>query len=815
LRRLKAVDVALLCTLTAAWGVAFALHLQQVVSGRLAWVPVLVSAPGPGERYPSVRGFWSGNEAARHTFAVGDSLRRAGTADLAGVGPIGFVARVQSEAAADLSVPIGLERDGVAGEATLALAPVGQPWRIAPLVIAMALTGVLVLLRVPRAPVGRAFFLGAITYAIHWSLFQGGSAVQTYVWAAVFALTAAVMLPYCLRPALLFPQDIAPRDGRLPYWPWLFALFSPLATSWVFGVPFSHEVGQRGALTINVAFVATYLVLLTRNYLRSGPVGRRQLAWVVYGFYVGMVPIFAADAIAAFRPSLWWLHEVATICLIAVPACLLIAISRSHLFDIDRLISLTAVYTSLSLLLLAAVFTVIPTLAAAASATIGTEPGTIQLGLSVLLAGGFVLGGPYLRARTERVFFPERHRLATGFEQLLLRLSACASPVELLTLAGESLTALLRPDLCRIYVAAEGGGHALLFSTEARPLPSAPAPPTVSALPGPPADASVSPAIAADAPALTPLLGLQAPLEVSAQERRQTTLLPPGARALLESLGVAVVVPVTRAGRAAALIVLGAKRSGDVYTTTDMALLRGVADKLSTELLRFDEAETLRQERAVQAALSQYVPDPLVALLARGQEVEGGEREVSVLFVDLRSFTTFSERHRTDTVLSIVNRYTQEASGIISRHGGTVVEFLGDGLMAVFGAPEPLPAQSRAAVSCAREIVTAVRDLELAGPGESPIAVGIGITTGTAFVGNVRASDRLIYTAIGDVVNLASRLEGLTRSLDAAVAIDAATHAAAGGAAAPFRRHGPALVKGRDQAVEVYYLPLEEGGRTT
>jgi adenylate cyclase len=79
-------------------------------------------------------------------------------------------------------------------------------------------------------------------------------------------------------------------------------------------------------------------------------------------------------------------------------------------------------------------------------------------------------------------------------------------------------------------------------------------------------------------------------------------------------------------------------------------------------------------------------------------------------------------------------------------------------------------------------------------------------------VGNVRAADRFIYTAIGDVVNLAARLEGLTRSLDAAVAIDAATYTAAGDAAAHFTRHGPALVKGRDQVVEVYFLPLAQPG---
>jgi class 3 adenylate cyclase len=806
LRRLKRFDVALLCALTAVWAVAFTLHLRQVVRGRLAWVPVHVAAPRGPERYPRVSAFWSEKDDASRTLALGDRLLRAGKFDLTGVGPVGFVARAQAAAGADLTLPIVFEHAGVERAATLTLTPVGQPWRIAPLAAALAITGILVLLRVPQAPVGRAAFLGMVSYATHWSLFAGGPLVQTYAWATVFGLTSATMLPLTIRSALVFPQDIAPRDGRLPWWPWLFAVFSPLAMSWVFGVPFSLAVGQRGALITNVAFVVTFLGLLTRNYRRSDPVGRRQLKWVLYGFYVGLLPLFAADVVAAFRPGLWWLHEVASISLIAIPVCLVIAISRYNLFDINRLISLTAVYTLLSLLLIAAVMTVIPRLAAAASDAVSAEPATLQLGFSLVFAVALVLGGPRLRARAEHVFFPERHRLEVGFEQLLDQLSGCPTSDALLTLAGERLSKLLQPDMCRIYLATDEG-HVLFFATETK-SPFATTGPSRAAIPSPRQIRQAARRLEADEPAWRAIAALEAPVELSSGQARRGPTLPPDARAVLESLGVAAVVPVSRMGKAVALIVLGAKRSGDMYTTTDLTLLRGVADKLSSELLRFQEAESLRQSRAVQAALSEYVPDPLVALLARGREVEGGEREVSVLFVDLRSFTTYSERHGTDTVLAIVNRYTRTASSIINRHGGTVVEFLGDGLMAVFGAPAPLPAMSRAAVACACEIVTAVRELELGGVGDAAIAVGAGITTGTAFVGNVRAADRLIYTAIGDVVNLAARLEGLTRSLQAAVAIDAATYEAAGDTAADFQRHGPALVKGRDQAVEVYYLPL-------
>ena len=207
-------------------------------------------------------------------------------------------------------------------------------------------------------------------------------------------------------------------------------------------------------------------------------------------------------------------------------------------------------------------------------------------------------------------------------------------------------------------------------------------------------------------------------------------------------------------------------------------------------------------------AMRRYVPEPVAVRLTRGESIEGGEREVSVLFVDIRGYTTYSEQQAVGALFSVVNRYTEAVSAVIQRRGGTVVEFLGDGLMAVFGAPDPLSEHARVAVETACEIVGSVRNLALGADGDPPIAVGVGIASGEAFVGNIQTSDRLVYTAVGDVVNLASRIQGLTRQLDAAVAIDATTHFSAGDAAARFERHDQMPIRGRSEAVDVYSLPL-------
>jgi adenylate cyclase len=181
----------------------------------------------------------------------------------------------------------------------------------------------------------------------------------------------------------------------------------------------------------------------------------------------------------------------------------------------------------------------------------------------------------------------------------------------------------------------------------------------------------------------------------------------------------------------------------------------------------------------------------------------------SILFVDIRGYTSYAEDRPAAEVFSTVNRYTEIVSRVVRSHGGTVAEFNGDGMMVVFGAPAPLAQKERAAVAASREIVLSVRSLDLGAHREQPLEVGVGIATGKAFVGNIRAVDRLIWSAIGDTSNLAARLQGLTRELGAAIVIDAATWTAARDLVASFERHGRMPIRGRRQTEDIYALPLD------
>ena len=168
---------------------------------------------------------------------------------------------------------------------------------------------------------------------------------------------------------------------------------------------------------------------------------------------------------------------------------------------------------------------------------------------------------------------------------------------------------------------------------------------------------------------------------------------------------------------------------------------------------------------------SRFVPEAVVnQVLARtGGELRlGGELvEGTAMFTDLRGFTTFSEGLDAEEVIGLLNGYLGEISDAVLAHGGTLVSYLGDGLMAVFGAPLPQPDHADRAVAAAREMLAerlpSYNETLLARGFERGFKMGIGLNSGEFMSGNVGSQRRLEYTAIGDTINTASRIEGMTK----------------------------------------------------
>ncbi|MEO2169641.1 MAG: adenylate/guanylate cyclase domain-containing protein [bacterium] len=391
-----------------------------------------------------------------------------------------------------------------------------------------------------------------------------------------------------------------------------------------------------------------------------------------------------------------------------------------------------------------------------------------------------------MRSPIERVFFHERYEFDRGIGTLLGELSSCSSPAELSRLTGEGLMTLVNPDTCALY-SREGDSFVPLFA----------------------GGSAVPPGFDSHTPLVATLRARSQPMCLDERtDPNSHSHLDPFDRAVLETLGARVIVPIALESELALILCLGAKGSGDVYTPTDVALLSSLAHTISQTLARFDEATLGKKMRKLNESLRRYVPDAIAEVIDGGNELQATTREVSVLFVDLRGYTSLSESREAEQIFGAINRYTEAVSRSVRNHGGTVVEFNGDGMMAVFGAPDSLANKEAAALAAAREMAAKVP--LLAGPGgeSGDMRVGVGIATGDAFVGNIRAADRFIWSAIGNTTNLAARLEASTRELNVDVVIDELTWERAAHHATDFVEHPSMVVRGRANPLTVYALGM-------
>ena len=234
----------------------------------------------------------------------------------------------------------------------------------------------------------------------------------------------------------------------------------------------------------------------------------------------------------------------------------------------------------------------------------------------------------------------------------------------------------------------------------------------------------------------------------------------------------------------------------------------------------------LAERDRVRDLLDKNVSPEVAAQLMRdgGAALGGEEREVTILFADLRGFTTLSEKLPPRALLALLNRYLDRMSAEIEKHGGVIDKFIGDAIMALFGAPvaQGDAADRALAAALAMERALGALNAELAAEGRPPLAIGIGVNTARVVAGNIGSHRRLNYSVIGDGVNVAARLQSETRKPEhrANIITSAATLAAcrkSGTGILPVssahgqdaratrsRPLGPVQVKGRAEPVEIF-----------
>lgn len=229
-----------------------------------------------------------------------------------------------------------------------------------------------------------------------------------------------------------------------------------------------------------------------------------------------------------------------------------------------------------------------------------------------------------------------------------------------------------------------------------------------------------------------------------------------------------------------------------------------ITNKLKNGFLK--SFQSISEKNHIMCMFGQHVsPAVMEKLLHQKNSTEGEVQNVCVMFLDIRNFTTFSENRTPQEVVAYLNSLFDFMINIVNRNHGIINKFLGDGFMAVFGAPFSDGFDSHNAVKASKEILQKLRE-EIDAGNILPTTVGIGLHTGNAVTGNIGSIQRKEYTIIGDVVNLASRIESLNKQFNSQFLISNTVKEAIGDAGNDAVSLGKVIVKGRAEPVEIFKL---------
>ena len=204
------------------------------------------------------------------------------------------------------------------------------------------------------------------------------------------------------------------------------------------------------------------------------------------------------------------------------------------------------------------------------------------------------------------------------------------------------------------------------------------------------------------------------------------------------------------------------------------------------------------------------MPRELVRQIVASGQAEAGRavrREVTVLFTDIRDFTTISERLSPEEIVDLLSAYFQAMNEVVQRHNGVIVQYLGDSIYAMWNAPTENPDHVGDGCRCTLALKAAIDAFNAANAraGKPELVTRFGLHTGVAVVGSVGAEERRQYTAMGDTVNVASRLEGMNKQFGTSILASAAVKKHCD-RDMEFRSLGSASAKGRQEQIEIYEL---------
>jgi len=277
--------------------------------------------------------------------------------------------------------------------------------------------------------------------------------------------------------------------------------------------------------------------------------------------------------------------------------------------------------------------------------------------------------------------------------------------------------------------------------------------------------------------------------------------------------------PIVHEGSILGAIHLDSRRGAAAFSRRDLQILAGIAPYLAIAIANARLIERIERETRLKAQLERLLSPSVAAQVAAGKlrlDEAGERRTLTILFADIRGFTELTRSMAPEETVQLLNAYFERVVELVFRFGGTLDKYIGDEVMAFFGAPVPLAHAADRAVACALEVQAEMRrwGAERQKQGLTPIRVGIGIASGDVVVGSIGASRTRQYTCIGAAANVAARLTQLAPAGE--VLLDEATRKAMQGeiACAPFELEGP--IKGLGEAIRIWRaLPLSADEQST
>jgi len=263
------------------------------------------------------------------------------------------------------------------------------------------------------------------------------------------------------------------------------------------------------------------------------------------------------------------------------------------------------------------------------------------------------------------------------------------------------------------------------------------------------------------------------------------------------------------------MLFLGYKKSGKHFDNEDIELLSTLSSQAAFAIENAQLLERMQKEEEVRGNLARYLsPEIVDRVVSDDMDVNlGGQRKVvSVLFSDIRGFTTISESWPPDQLVTILNEYMTDMVAVVFENKGSIDKFVGDAIVAVFGSLVEVDNHAQQAVQAALGMQQRLVDLNVKWQKEYGIdlGIGVGINTGEVFLGNIGSPDRMEFTVIGDAVNLAARLEGLTKYYGVGLIVSEYTRNNLTNMLC--RKLDLVQVKGKKEAVAIYEPVCAESG---